>query len=260
MGETNGSGSDLYDGIVEFAGAMPGWFRGLAALFTEMGLLIFGVLFVLTWWRARGRNAPGATAVALLAPAVTVLAYVGSELLKTAVDQDRPCRGLPVDATVVACPEVGDWSFPSNHATIAGAAAVGLVLAWRKLLPWVAALAALMAFSRVFVGVHYPHDVLVGLLLGAVVARVAVRLLTTRTTALVVKCGHHPLLGRLLHAAPPARAVTRRVQRPSAVDRPTARLDRPGSPAQQGPRRSPAQLGPGPTPPRRHDPRQDGGR
>jgi undecaprenyl-diphosphatase len=119
-----------------------------------------------------------------------------------------------VDAIIARCPEVGDWSFPSNHATIASAAAVGLALAWRALLPWVAAMALLMVFSRVFVGVHYPRDVVVGLLLGAAVAWSVLRLGTPRLTALVLRSGDHPRLGRLLHATPPDLTATRRLRRP----------------------------------------------
>jgi membrane-associated phospholipid phosphatase len=40
---------------------------------------------------------------------------------------ERPCRTLADVATIAACPEHGDWSFPSTHATIAGAAAVAIV-------------------------------------------------------------------------------------------------------------------------------------
>ncbi len=52
-------------------------------------------------------------------------------------------------------PPSGDHSFPGNQAAIAGAAAVALVMAARRLAPLVVPLALLMAFSRVFVGVHY---------------------------------------------------------------------------------------------------------
>ncbi|MFD3498909.1 phosphatase PAP2 family protein [Streptomyces sp. NPDC058676] len=72
--------------------------------------------------------------------------------------------------SLAACPPPGDWSFPSNHATIAGAAAVTLALVRRTALWLTAPLALLMASSRVFVGVHYPHDVAAGLALGAAVA------------------------------------------------------------------------------------------
>jgi membrane-associated phospholipid phosphatase len=65
---------------------------------------------------------------------------------------------------------MGDYSFPSNHATLAGAVAVGVLLVNRRLgvLAGIAALA--MAASRVYIGIHYPHDVLAGLALGAAAA------------------------------------------------------------------------------------------
>jgi membrane-associated phospholipid phosphatase len=60
-----------------------------------------------------------------------------------------------------------DFSFPSDHATVAGAVAAGLFLVNRRL-GLIAIIAALaMAFARVYVGAHYPGDVAAGLVLGA---------------------------------------------------------------------------------------------
>ena len=79
---------------------------------------------------ARAGADPRALAIAVLAPLVTAVAYVCSELLKSAVDEERPCRAVAgAVASIVECPAYGDWSFPSNHSTIAGAAAVP---AWRS--------------------------------------------------------------------------------------------------------------------------------
>ncbi len=67
---------------------------------------------------------------------------------------------------------VSGWSFPSGHATAATALAlIFTLLAWRTPRRWMALTAgllyaALMAGSRVVLGVHYPTDVLAGMLVG----------------------------------------------------------------------------------------------
>ncbi|MFG3347331.1 phosphatase PAP2 family protein [Streptomyces sp. NPDC048018] len=175
----------LYRDISTFAHSTPHWFQQLAEVWTELGLLLFGVLFVAGWWRMR-RGSPDAMALALLAPLATAFGYVMSEALKSLVDEERPCRavaGAPV--SLVACPPHGDWSFPSNHSAIAGAAAIALALSWRGIVWLTVPMALLMAFSRVFVGVHYPHDVTVGLLAGGLVAFVVVRAARRPVRALV---------------------------------------------------------------------------
>ncbi|WMX46463.1 phosphatase PAP2 family protein [Streptomyces roseicoloratus] len=165
----------LYLDILEFARSTPHWFQRLAEVWTELGLLLFGVLFVAGWWRMRRGSADG-MALALLAPLATAFGYVVSEGLKSLIDEERPCRAVAgAPASLVACPPHGDWSFPSNHSAIAGAAAVALALSWRGLVWLTAPMALLMAFSRVFVGVHYPHDVTVGLLVGGVVALIVMK-------------------------------------------------------------------------------------
>jgi undecaprenyl-diphosphatase len=124
---------------------------------------------LLVWWRARPADS-ARMATALSVPLTVVVAYLANDVVKSIFDEQRPCQTLHT-VTVESCPALGDWSFPSNHAAIAGAAAAALVLADRRLFGWLAVpLALLMAASRVWIGVHYPHDVLVGLLVGALVA------------------------------------------------------------------------------------------
>ncbi|HET6291491.1 MAG TPA: phosphatase PAP2 family protein [Amycolatopsis sp.] len=176
----------MYDDIVELAGESPNWLQAAGILFTEAGLLAFAALFAWMLWRAR--TSPVRMAVALLPPAATALAYVLSEAVKSVLQEDRPCRQL---VTLVECPPAGDWSFPSNHSTIGAAAAVGLALAWRRLAPWVLPGALLMGFSRVFVGAHYPHDVLAGLVLGSVTAWLVFRYLKGPATGIARRLTAH---------------------------------------------------------------------
>jgi membrane-associated phospholipid phosphatase len=171
----------LYRDIVDFALSTPGWVHTFAEVGTDAGLFVFAALFVLCWWRARNAS-DRVLAVALTGPAGVVGTYVVSEIIKLVIQEDRPCRGIK---TVAACPPLDDWSFPSNHSAIAAGSAGALVLAWRALAWFVIPLAAVMAFSRVFVGVHYPHDVAAGFTLGLVLAPVFTLLLVGAATPVV---------------------------------------------------------------------------
>jgi undecaprenyl-diphosphatase len=162
--------TDWYHDIVEFADRTPEPVHWFALHFTEGAVVLLGVLLVLAaLTRLVGGDLRG-RALALAAPVAVVCAYASSEGLKTLIAEDRPCRS-PADLVIVAghCPPAGDWSFPSNHATIAGALAATALLLHRRIGLVAVPLAVLAAFSRTFVGVHYPHDVAVGLLLGALV-------------------------------------------------------------------------------------------
>jgi len=101
--------------------------------------------------------------------AVTILiAEMVSGLLKLWIDRDRPPLANPDPEPLVRLPATG--SFPSGHATVAFACATVLALAVPRLALPLFALAALVAWSRVYVGVHYPLDVLAGALLGVALA------------------------------------------------------------------------------------------
>ncbi|WP_438388618.1 phosphatase PAP2 family protein [Actinopolyspora saharensis] len=191
--------AEWYLEIADFTRSAPSWLRELAALFTEAVVVLFAVVLLLVWWRARKRGAP-VMARALLVPVGVVLAYLASEFSKTLLRAPRPCHTFPEFEIPAECPPASDWAFPSNHATVAGAVAVGVLLAWPRLGVPTALLSALGACSRVFVGVHYPHDVLVGVLLGGLVAVVVVAALSRVVSPFVVRLREQRGLGVLLGA------------------------------------------------------------
>ncbi|GAA3124482.1 phosphatase PAP2 family protein [Streptomyces rameus] len=155
-----------YTDVVNLAHRSPTWLNDTVSAWSTYGLALFAVLLFAGWWRAR-RVGAVASVTALAAPFVVVLAYGVDAVLKLLVREDRPCQSLRV-ATLEACPAPGDWSFPSNHAAIAAAAAVALLFVSRRLGAVAAVAACAMALSRVWVGAHYPHDVVAGVVVGAV--------------------------------------------------------------------------------------------
>ncbi|PYC65842.1 hypothetical protein C7C46_32105 [Streptomyces tateyamensis] len=165
----DGSGIDggLYRRVDGWALGAPHWLDQVITTWSALGLGLFAVLMVLAWWQARGADS-AVMARVLASPLVVVVAYLANSVLKTQVAEVRPCQQLGT-ATLETCPGAGDWSFPSNHTVIAFAAAAALWFAYRWIGRLAFAAALLMGASRVWVGVHYPHDVLVGALVGLAV-------------------------------------------------------------------------------------------
>jgi undecaprenyl-diphosphatase len=204
-----GNASDLYGTINDFARS-TGWLHGPATAYAKYGLLIFAGLLVLGWWVARDRPAR-VMAAALLAPLSTVLAVAINQPIIRTVAETRPYVAHP--GALVLVSKTTDPSFPSDHAAMAGAVAVGLLfVSWR--LGLVATACALaLAFVRVYVGAHYPHDVLAGLALGAGVAVLVWLLLRVPTTWMVGRLrgtraslllGHGPAVEPVAADAEPA--------------------------------------------------------
>ena len=103
-----------------------------------------------------------------------------STLLKGVFDRPRPSVVDPAVHPLVAVPHNG--SMPSTHAASAFAAAVAVGFVHPRLRWPLIVLAALIAFSRVWLGVHYPTDVIAGAALGTAIAyvfwRVTIRVFT----------------------------------------------------------------------------------
>lgn len=104
--------------------------------------------------------------------------WLGNEIKHT-IRRIRPCNVLAGVKLLVGCTK--SYSMPSNHAANSFAAVVVLYYFTHRNIPVLISvypliLAALVAFSRVYVGVHYPGDVVVGALLGTAIAFVIVGL------------------------------------------------------------------------------------
>lgn len=167
------------------------WLHGVARFYAVYAIAAFALLLLLAWWDARSaEDPPRAVAAVVWAGIAPLVGAVAVQLIGSAIDRARPTTVL--HGTHLLLDPTRDFSFPSDHTTATVAVSVGLVLAGpllrRRWYGWVAlVLAILLGLDRIYVGAHYPTDVLAGVALGtavaavpAVSARAALGALTTR--------------------------------------------------------------------------------
>jgi len=113
----------------------------------------------------------GRKVAVLLTITFLILIPLGT-VLKSEIDRQRP---VPVSSENLLVPSDTDPSFPSGHATIVAGGAAILLLRFNRGKQIIASIilaieATLVAYSRIYVGVHYPLDVVGGIILGTGVA------------------------------------------------------------------------------------------
>lgn len=142
-------------------------------------LLVLPFLIYLLSRTAKTRDSSGKSrlAAALWAIAISavsvVLAGTAETILKPAIGRVRPCHVLEGVRLVTRC--IDGYAMPSGHALSSFAFAAPLIYLTKDSLSLAArlyplTLAALIAFSRVYLGFHYPTDILAGALAGSAIA------------------------------------------------------------------------------------------
>ncbi|MFE7778938.1 phosphatase PAP2 family protein [Streptomyces sp. NPDC057445] len=196
----------LHD-INGLARSAPPWFDRVMGFVGEYGILLATVLLVLwCWWSVR-RGSTEEESVAALAALVWAPLAAGVALLVNVpirgfVERRRPF--LDHEGIEVLVAGKTDFSFVSDHATLAMALGVGLFVAHRYFGLAAIGLALAEGFCRVYMGVHYPTDVVGGFALGTAVtllfAPLALALLTPLVSA-VARSGRAGWLVRSRRAA-----------------------------------------------------------
>lgn len=98
--------------------------------------------------------------------------FITNVWLKNAVERVRPYDMIEGLRSLIG--EVSSWSFPSGHTSSSFAAAVAVALTFgRKIGVPAIILAVLISLSRLYIGVHYPTDVLAGAVIGTICGIVA---------------------------------------------------------------------------------------
>ncbi|MBN0045154.1 phosphatase PAP2 family protein [Streptomyces actuosus] len=161
----------LYD-INGLAKDAPHWFDTVMEYVGEYGLLLAMVLLVLWCWRTVRRrgaeDAASSVAGLVWAPLAAAIAVLVNVPIRGFVERPRPFldhQGLDVLVSGKT-----DYSFVSDHATLTMAMGVALFVAHRRFGLVGIGIALLEGFCRVYMGVHYPTDVVGGFALGTAVA------------------------------------------------------------------------------------------
>lgn len=135
------------------------------------GVVLLGVTGLVAYWRARRSANPKKAVDSVAWTAVGTLVALGlNQIVSHLVGRVRPYYTLK--GVEVLVPKANDFTFPSDHATVAGAMIVGLLLSDLPTGIVAAVLGLFLAFDRVYVGAHYPGDVIGGLIFGALVVMV----------------------------------------------------------------------------------------
>ncbi|MER7465808.1 phosphatase PAP2 family protein [Streptomyces sp. NPDC097981] len=193
----------LYD-INGLARHAPAGVDRAVGLVSAYGIpLALVLLFLWCWHGARRQDESTAVesfAALVWAPLAAAFALLVNVPLRAFVGRPRPFlehSGLDVLEPNSA---PGDFSFVSGHATLTMALGVGLFIANRKLGLVGIGLALAEGVSRVYLGVHYPTDVIGGFALGTAVVLVFAPLAMALLTPVVRAVARSPRAGRLVRA------------------------------------------------------------
>jgi undecaprenyl-diphosphatase len=125
----------------------------------------FAIFCLFQLWNAyKKKQYMGLVCIFCIIFAVAICDQISSKLIKELVQRPRPCHILNDINLLINCG--AGKSFPSSHAANSMAAVIIFSLFYRKHKYWLPFLSILVGLSRIFVGVHYPLDVLVGWILG----------------------------------------------------------------------------------------------
>jgi len=149
-------------------GTVNPFFDWLMPLVSNDGL--FRIPFLILWILLIVRGGRARVAALWVVPLIALADQASSSWLKDSIQRLRPCNALENVRMLAGCSS--SFSMPSSHAANSGAAVAHFLFFFPRLWPYLVPVALSVAYSRVYMGMHYPADSLVGLLVGIAAALV----------------------------------------------------------------------------------------
>lgn len=147
-----------------FEGLRADWLTPVMVFFSDALKALPARLLVLGIWVGMLIRGGRLRTYALLLVPVLVMANETSDFLKAYVGRERPCVALPIEPITGV---LTSGSFPSAHAAnMASVVGLAVGVGGKRMLLWWSWLPLVVGLSRVYVGVHYPLDVVGGWVIG----------------------------------------------------------------------------------------------
>jgi undecaprenyl-diphosphatase len=143
----------------------------IGIFFAEYLAYVLGVILLVIWFMPSTRRAFNRRMISIALLSGLIARFIVKELIILVYHRPRPYIALSGVHKLISTTVTDNLqSFPSGHAIFFFALAMGLYFFNKKLGIWYLVAASVMSVARVFVGVHWPSDVVAGAILGILVA------------------------------------------------------------------------------------------
>ena len=149
------------------AGVANGFFDWLMPIITNIRHFRIPIIVMLAALALFG-GGKGRSAVLLALITLTITDQVSSTILKPWIGRIRPCHVVEGARVITGCGN--NLAFPSGHATNTMAAAILFGSIYRRALLPALVLSVLVSYSRIYIGIHYPVDIVGGWIIGGGIA------------------------------------------------------------------------------------------